>query len=273
MKLKIMTWNIKGESSLGWNNQYVISSKVVDKVIAQEADVVVLTAFVVTKGIDYLFERFQNEGYIWFISNRSGKNGILIAIKECFVDNKKLINEVYNGNAISSVIEGCNILRVLLPLKCGINLGIIGCRMETGGFKDNKKQQYDSENEAFNKVLLPILDCQNKSDLYIVCGDFNNARCLGNLSKKYCKEDYYGKDQCNYNLNIIKDSFEKLGFIMTDIDKNGNAIPTYNKYIPNDHIFVRGGICDRDKCSVIPADGLSDHDIVMADVQILEFER
>lgn len=62
--MKIMTWNIKGEASLGWNNLYEIKRELVDKVIEQKTDVIVLTAFVIAKGIDYLFESLQNEGYI-----------------------------------------------------------------------------------------------------------------------------------------------------------------------------------------------------------------
>lgn len=264
VELKIMTWNVKGEASLGWNNQYIIRIQLVDKVIAQKADIVVLTAFVVAKGLDYFFERLQNEGYIWFISNRSGKNGILIGIKKSLVDDKKLIDEVYSSNAISSVIEGCNILRVLLPLKGGKNLDIIGCRMETGGFKV-LQEQYDSERKVLDEVLLPVLK-ESNCDLRIVCGDFNNARCLGKLNQKFCNADYTGKAQCNYNLNIIKDSFEELGFAMADIDEKGNDIPTHNGFIPDDHIFIRGGECV--KCEVVPAKGLSDHDILNATVKI-----
>lgn len=58
--MKIMTWNIKGEASLGWNNQYEIESKLVDKIKDQQADIIVLTAFVIAKGLDYLFERFES---------------------------------------------------------------------------------------------------------------------------------------------------------------------------------------------------------------------
>ena len=31
MQYKILTWNVKGESSFGWNNQYIINSRLVDK--------------------------------------------------------------------------------------------------------------------------------------------------------------------------------------------------------------------------------------------------
>ena len=100
MQYKIITWNVTGESSFGWNNKYnnpyIISSRLVDKFVKQEADIVVLTAFVISKGFDYLFERLQNEGYIWFTSTRSGKNGILIAVKRKILkDDKELVNKLY----------------------------------------------------------------------------------------------------------------------------------------------------------------------------------
>ncbi|MDR5659877.1 hypothetical protein RH915_10285 [Serpentinicella sp. ANB-PHB4] len=262
MELKIMTWNIKGAASLGWNNQYKIDSLMVDKIIKQDADIIVLTEFVIAKGLDYLFERFQNEGYIWFISNRSGKNGILIGIKKDLIKADDLVNEVYNSNTISSVVEGCNILRVAIPLQCGINLCIIGCRMETGG-AGNLQAQYDSASNNFDNILLPMISSLEKDHIYIVCGDFNNARCCGNLNEKFNPRNYNGKAQINYNLNIIKDKFERIGFKMTNVGKTGESIPTHNGYVPDDHIFVHG--LEPKKSDTTAVDKLSDHDILVAE--------
>lgn len=265
MTFKILTWNVKGESSFGWNNQYIINSRLVDKFIVQEADVLVLTAFVVAKGVDYLFERLQNEGYIWFTATCSGKNGILIAVrKENLINERELVNKLYESNAISSSIDKCNILQVLLPLKCGKTIDITGCRMVTGGFK-TLQEQYDSEKIIFDNVLLPVIK-DRISDIQIVCGDFNNARCLGNLNEPYCKQNYKGKAQVNYNLNYIKDSFSNERFVMADINADGSAIPTHNGFVPDDHIFVRGGICK--DCEVLSSNGLSDHDMIIASVEI-----
>ena len=287
MQYKILTWNVKGESSFGWNNKYnnpyIISSRLVDKFVKQEADIVVLTAFVISKGFDYLFERLQNEGYIWFTSTRSGKNGILIAVKrEILKDDKELVNKLYEENTISSSIEECNILQVSLPLKfplkCGKVIDITGCRMETGGF-NSLREQYDHERRIFSEILLPLIR-ERQSDIQVVCGDFNNAKCYGILNEPYCYKNYIDKDnqelaQINYNLNIIKYFFDREGFAMADINKHGFAIPTYfttyrgrEVSIPDDHIFVRGGTCK--KCEVLSSDGLSDHAIVIATIQIDE---
>lgn len=260
MILKIMTWNIKGGASLVWNNQYEIKSKVVDKIIEQKANIIVLTEFVIAKGLDYLFERFQNEGYICFITNRSGKNGILIGISRVLVDETILVDKVYSGDMISSVDEGCNILRVKVPLQCGKNLSIIGCRMETGGTKVSQTE-YDAERKCFDSILIPMIQAPLKEHNYIVCGDFNNAYCRGKLNEKFKPENYEGRVQVNYNLNIIKDKFDSMGFTMADVTKDGFFIPTHNGY-PLDHIFMHG-LCT--KCETVKADGLSDHDILIAE--------
>lgn len=271
-ELKVMSWNIKGGASLGWNNSRIIKKEVVDKIIEQQAHIVVLTEFVVIEGIDYLFRRLKQEGYIWFLKCESGKNGILIAVKKVVVDAnrlKKEVNEaykVYDKKLVLSSDDGCNILRVDLPLNGCENstLTVIGCRMETGG-KD--QEQYDSERKCLDEILIPMIN--TSKDLCIVCGDFNNARCMGNLSKKYNLDDYKinGEPlaQVNYNLNIIKDTFEDLGFEMMDIE-DGKPIFTHKGYLAEDHIFTRG--FTKKSCSASSADGLSDHDIIAAEIEI-----
>jgi endonuclease/exonuclease/phosphatase family metal-dependent hydrolase len=102
--------------------------------------------------------------------------------------------------------------------------------------------------------------------MFVVCGDFNNARCLGKLSDKFDFKDYVGKAQCNYNLNIIKDSFDDLQFEMADIGREEQGIPTHYGYIPDDHIFIRG--LNIVECKAISACELSDHDIICATVEL-----
>ena len=268
MKIKLMEWNIKGSASLGWNNNYKIKKEVVNKMIAQKSDIVVLTEFVVAQGVDYLFEQLENRKYIWFLECESGKNGILICIKEELVNKTLLMKNIYKGKIVSSVNKDCNILLVKLPLKSGSTISVMGFRMEveTANTK-SLREQYDSERKCFDEILIPMIDENEKT--YIICGDFNNARCLGNLNEKYNKEDYKEKVQVNYNLNIIKDKFEDINFVMADIKENGESVPTYNGYIPDDHIFVRG--FKRNTCSRVSADGLSDHDIITATVELCDY--
>lgn len=276
--MKIMTWNIKGEASLGWNNLYEIKRELVDKVIEQKADVIVLTAFVIAKGIDYLFESLQNEGYIWFQQSRSGKNGILIALKRELIKDKELIDRVYNKDIISSVVDGCNILRVIVPLVCGKNLCVIGCRMETGG-RGSLEEQYNLEKEHFENILIPTIQSIEHNYLHILCGDFNNAKYYGELEKtfeevkeKYKKQEwnnaknrYEGPSlpvaQYNYNLHIIKDLLKKNGLELCEKENDW----TYKHLIHNDHIFVKGLTY---VSSGIIENNLSDHNILWSEVKL-----
>ena len=263
--MKIINWNIKGAASLGWNNCYKIGNQIVDKIMFQNADVIVLTEFVISFGIDYLLEKLDKQGYIWFITNQSAKNGILIAIKKELVNVKRMIDNSYYNNAVTSIHNDCNLLKVQIPMHDDKTLIIIGFRMETGGTK-NLRELYDNSRVIFDKVLLAnIQNCKN-DDMFIICGDFNNASCKGCLNKMYNRSDYINKStkteyaQINYNLNIIKDKLEELGFTMADIDSNGNPIPTHKRYFPNDHIFVRN--INFSHCNIVDVCDFSDHDIL-----------
>ena len=58
---------------------------------------------------------------------------------------------------------------------------------------------------------------------------------------------------------------------MADIRNDGSAIPTHKGSFPDDHIFVRGDTCKKyiELSNVLPSDGLSDHDIVIATIQLM----
>ena len=269
MRLKIMTWNIQGAASLVWNNQYKIKKDVVDKIICPkpkediEADIIVLTEYVIAQGIDYLLDKFKEKGYIWMQQSRTGENGILIAIKAELVNQTLLKDEIYKSNIIQSNIQDCNLLEITFPLKNNKNICILGCRLATG--EKELKQNYDEERKAFDEILLKYVNNMKQQELCIICGDFNNARCLGNLNQKYNREDYKDKAQINYNLNYIKDTFDGLGYQMADC-KEGNPIPTYKGYIPDDHIFVKG--LSIENCDTVGTENLSAHDIIIAECDI-----
>lgn len=269
MKFKILEWNIHGAAALPWNKEYEIKRETVDKVVGQvpKADVIVLTEFCVSKGWDYFQEKLQENGYIWFMNYSSGKNGILICVKADRIDEKnKLVDAIYNNNIISYGTNDCNYLQVSFQSEKK-RVTVLGCRMETGESGVSLKEQYDSQRKAFDEVLMPALNWRNNleiSDIYIVCGDFNNAKCHGDLNKLYNPKDYSGMAQINYNLNIVKDSFDQLGFTMIDNDA-GKPIMTCTTKNPLDHIFARG--TNRLNCETVSGDGLSDHDMLLAEVE------
>ena len=262
MELKVMTWNIKGGASLGWDRE--IKSEVADKIINTKSDLIVLTEFVIAKGIDYLFERLKTKGYIWFQTSQSAKNGLLIAVKENLL-NKTELGEFkipkYNQNRIFASIEGCNYLKVILTLKNMKNLCIFGVRMETG--ESNLQEQYNYERICFDKLISPEICNLNPEDYCIVCGDFNNAYCRGDLNKKFNRNDYKDLAQINFNLNFLKDTFENYGFLMAD-NKEGKGISKYKNY-SEDHIFVKGFTVRN--CYTDCAEKLSDHKILLADIR------
>ena len=65
-----------------------------------------------------------------------------------------------------------------------------------------------------------------------------------------------------YDKDIWQDAFDGMGFKMADMGENNNGIPTWQGYVPNDHIFVHG--FEVMECKCVPASDLSDHDIVWA---------
>ena len=257
MAIKVMEWNIQGQS--GMNKAYGLMS-IEKKITACAADIFVLTEFVVAKGLDSFLGKLRAENYSLFFDPNleCRKNYVLIGISNSLA--------VKNASYDIPQSDGINLLRVRLHLDSGQPLSIIGCRMMTGE-KDLRKQ-YDQERECLEKVLLPLV-AENR-DLCIVAGDFNNATCYGSLSEKFdaVKANYYkdGEElaQINYNLHIINDRFGDNEFELVDIN-NGAPIPTH-KCFPDDHIFVRG--FKKESVRPIPAAKLSDHKIIYAEVSL-----
>lgn len=270
-ELKIMTWNIRGSASCSWSN-YQIKKDVVDKIVGQKADIAILTEFVLAKGIEYLFAQLKAYNYIWFQTCESGENGIFICVQ------KEIIKGTwFDKKATYSLNEGLNLFKIRLELKNGKYLSVLGCRMKTSGYKkDELEKQYNDEAEIFYEKLLPeiikLKSYKYKDDIIVVGGDFNNAQCRGALDTKFDEMDYKKLAQHNYNLNIIKDEFENLGYIMADIaDDKKSSIPTLRHMghkIPDDHIFLRGAVSNN--CEVLDCQGLSDHDALLITARMLK---
>lgn len=262
-QLRIMTWNIKGSASFSWNNTFNFKKELINQIVDVKADIIVITEFVFAKGIETLFCKLENNNYIWFNTICTGKNGILIAINKDKIDID--INGLYCKNPITSNISGCNYLCVTVPMKCGQNLTIIGCRIEKDLKENDWKKQYDKQFEIYKNLLEPIISSNSNSENCIVCGDFNNAACRGNLNFKYNSDNYKNLAQINYNLNILNDRLSEFGFELIDKTQNGDPIITH-KNCPLDHIFVRGF-----KKISIKAENhlqLSDHKMLISEVEI-----
>lgn len=275
IQFKIMTWNFHGAANLSWDNGgKEISEGHIKKIIEVEPTIFVLTEFAVTYGIEHLFNELKvnelkEKEYIWFFSGCTSKNGIFIGIKKCIINDENFVDDTFNEKGLLSCgFKGCNILQVKVPLICGRDLYITGCRMESG---PKSKEHYNNNRKYFYTKLIPTVYGTETNELHILCGDFNNARCLGDLNKPFNRKDYLEKNgeeklQINYNLNIIKDTLDGMGFTMAD-NNEGEPIPTWKGYVPDDHIFLRG--FERIECSKTKVErSLSDHDILWAKVKV-----
>lgn len=80
--MKIYEWNIGMAATIPSNNGYDLKSWVIEEIVEDKPDVIVLTEFVVSRGIDYFFKALDQNNYCWFISTYTGQNGILIALKK-----------------------------------------------------------------------------------------------------------------------------------------------------------------------------------------------
>ena len=80
--MRIYEWNIGMAATIPSNHGYNLKSCVIEEIIKGQPDVIVLTEFVVSRGIDYYFEVLEKNNYHWFISSSTKQNGILIALKE-----------------------------------------------------------------------------------------------------------------------------------------------------------------------------------------------
>lgn len=271
-RIGVLEWNIKGSAALPWAKPYVIKKALVDKVMNQEAAIIILVEFCIASGWDYFEERLLKEGYTFFMSCLTGKNGVLICIRSDLIRKKdEIAKTVYDHfeQVISYNFDDYNLLRVSFEMKNGRKATVMGLRIETNLGKPSP-EEYDRRGKAFEEFLRALKN-PSQNEICIVAGDFNNAQCYGDLrtphdSKKYIKK---GKKcaQYNYNLNIIRDKFNDLGFKMLDIG-DGLGIPTWGntkeKCVPEDHIFVRGLALEDNVCKTITDDDLSDHAILLA---------
>lgn len=138
--MKIYQWNIGMAAAIPSSHSCVLQKWVIDELINEKPDCIVLTEFVIAKGIDYYLDQLEIKGYHWFISSSTKANGILIALnKESFLfDNtfnyhtESVItgNQVLTGTDIPDFYE----IRVTYNNK---PLSIIGVRIKTS-FSNNK---------------------------------------------------------------------------------------------------------------------------------------
>ena len=258
--MKIATWNVRGGAILPWYENKKISDETVDKIMKEKADIFVITEIALASGWDYLEKQMQENEYVWFLSFVSGSNGVLILAKKEIIKNvKELAENLWWKNKNLHSYNDIGLMKVTFKMSDGKNCTVCGFRMLIGNKKG--KAQYDDMRKILYQKVLPIAEeCYLENDVVIFAGDFNNARYL---------KDYSGKDQIDYNWQIIKSKFENIGYKMLDVDDKGNPINTKltTPASPIDHIFTKGFI--KDTCGVSQQTGCSDHLILRAEGKIV----
>lgn len=258
--MKIATWNVRGGAALPWANETFISNETVIRMMNEKADIFVITEIALASGWDYLEKQMQKEEYVWFSSFVSGSNGFLILVKKWLIKNvKELANNLWWKNETLHIYNDIGLMKVSFKMSNDKNCTVCAFRMLIGNKKG--KAQYDDMRRIFYKKVLPIAEeCYLENDVVIFAGDFNNARYL---------EDYNGKDQINYNWQILKSKFENIGYEMLDVDDKGKPINTKQTApaSPIDHIFTKGFI--KNTCGVSESTNCYDHLILWAEGKIV----
>ncbi|SEA90749.1 Metal-dependent hydrolase, endonuclease/exonuclease/phosphatase family [Oribacterium sp. KHPX15] len=231
--MKIATWNVNMGAALPWYDKKELKKEVVDIIIKVDADIFIINEIALATGWDYFEEKIKEKNYVWFSSFVSGKNGLLVLIKEELIGNtKKLAESLWWHNALYSN-NNLGLIKVSFELKSGKTCSVCGFRMLIGDKKG--KAAYDHMRFILDDQVLPIAtECFTNNDVVIFAGDFNNASY---------RDDYTGKDHINYNWQIIKSGFEGIGYEMLDVNSENGPIITKKDCTsgtPIDHIFAKG---------------------------------
>lgn len=155
--MKVYEWNIGMAATIPSNNGHKLLDWVIDEIIKDNPDCIILTEFVVAKGIDYYIYVLENNNYHWFISSVTKNNGILIALKSCSFNFKDTFDyskiTVKNGN---DVLIG-NDLPDFYEIKVTWNnkpLSIIGVRIKgdiTGTNTKYRRNQFQALDDYLSK--------------------------------------------------------------------------------------------------------------------------
>lgn len=220
--LKMRVWNINGQSGRsikrgGIETAYTIPSFITSEIIGKELtantpDIIVLTEFVNATGMKKLESEFDNNGYRVFTSPESGKNGILIALKE----NEEITLEADpdTSEMNTEIAQKPNFHQVSFKYK-GKPLTIIGARIRVN--KKLTRKEFLERKEQLDALIEHLSQLDN----FIVGGDFNNAKINGDETKRHSevKEKYRYTSQGEpnvsydtYNYHKLKDTVEDAGY-------------------------------------------------------------
>lgn len=212
--MKIFEWNIGMAATIPSNQGYNLLPWIIDEIIKEEPDGIILTEFVVSKGIDYYIRELEKNNYHWFISSNTKSNGILIALKSAsFIFKDTFDYSKSTINIGSDVLTGSD-LPDFYEIKVEWNgqpLSVIGVRI---------KVDIIGKNATFKKNQFKALDdyLSNLNHNVICIGDYNAY--WGNIwSSK--KNTTLHKTASN-NFQIYTPSYSKDNFSF--VQSNGKKV-------------------------------------------------
>lgn len=218
-KYKVMEWNINQRSGYG---SKCIPEFVSDEIIAQKADVIVLTEFFrCSNAEDFLKKTFSDNGYGYETSTNEGTNEVVIAWL-----NSKFIKIDVDKSAVTMQNNNVpNYLRVDLMELDGDVFSVVGARIRIVSSLQRK--------EEMRFILEKLKEISNP---VILIGDFNNNR------RSTIEPDW--------SLKVIDEMIAEENF--TRYTPSGqsiyqeNALRGYDYEFPEDHIMVRDMIIDEE---------------------------
>ena len=264
--MRIYEWNIGMAATIPSNNRYNLKSWVIEEIIKGQPDIIVLTEFVVSRGIDYFFEILEKNNYHWFISSSTKQNGILIALKESTFG----FDDTFNYKICSinnSEILKCNFPPDFYEIQVkytGRKLSIIGMRIRKD-LSNNKSNYSKLQFEAIDTYLSSL-----KHDV-ICIGDFNaywgqtwntkNNITLPNTAKDYIL--YTPPYPQWYSYVMPNGEKVQLDHLVTNL-KNIDMRAEYDWSFMNT-LRYKNGIQAKSKKKI---SGLPDHAILKVEIEI-----
>ena len=269
--MRIYEWNIGMAATIPSNHGYNLKSCVIEEIIKGQPDVIVLTEFVVSRGIDYYFEVLEKNNYHWFISSSTKKNGILIALKESTFGFDDTFNYKIDSINNSEILK-CNSTPDFYEIQVKYReqkLSIIGVRI---------RKDLSNNNLNYSKLQFQALDNYLSSLNHdVICiGDFNvywgqrwNNKTENDKLPKTAAKDYslctppYPEEYSYVMPNVIPDGKKvQLDHLVTNL-KNKYIKAKYDWSFMNT-LRYKNGIQAESKKKI---SGLPDHAILKVEIE------
>ena len=266
--MKIYEWNIGMAATIPSNQGYNLNGWIIDEIIKDDPECIVLTEFVVSRGVEYFFEKLEKNNYHWFISSSTKMNGILIALKETTFDFGDTFNymststincnEVLTGNNLPDFYE----VQVKWERQL---LSIIGIRIKidiSGKKLSLKTNQFKALDNYLSKITHNVICVGDFNAYWAGCWSSNNNTTLPQTAS-----NNYTLHTPAYNIgkwySFVQPNGDKtqLDHLITNI-KDKNIIANYDWSFINTLRYKIGISAD----TANKMKGLPDHAILKVEI-------